>query len=1030
MKTPWAALAVLAWLAALCGATSGYLLSRHVFERGVAYEAYAPAAPRMADVDEWPYAVNTRLEMEVDADALDRTLGLVAQAGFRWIRQLFLWSQLEPAAKGHFWDDEAGRSSWEKYDRIVQSAARHGLQIIARLEAPPEWSRPSGTYVTHPPANLADYGDFVAAFVARYRGRVKHIQIWNEPNLNHEWGRTPVDPAAYAAMLKLAYHRAKEVDAGVRVIAAGLAPTREPGGAGAQGLDDLVYLQRLYDHGIRAHFDIMGAMAYGLWSDADDRRIGPRWTNFPRVVLQRNVMDRNGDVAVPIWVMEFGWNALPAGWSGRPSPWGTVPESTQAAWTARAYERARVEWPWLGVLSLWVFRIPVAAADDPTPYFSLVRDDFTPRPVYEAVRALANKPLLAGPGAHEQSNPALRFEGIWQFTPDPEARSGALRESPVSGATLRVRFRGTGIDVIAPRGPTRGIANVRINGVYSLADRLPLNRNGQAHIDFFRPLPEPQARISVADGLPDREHELELTVSGERNPASSGPGIGVDALVISRAPPRAPLLLLLAASMGGLAATLWALRPHITPPLTRLVDSVRRMAAVWPDDIGVNPAAVVAVLGAGLLLLPVEPLGWAALGMLAIAAATWPRTALAVAAASAPYYLIQRRLGPLSLPIHEVLLLVVLSVAVVEVYVGRWRLEAPARFAWPAGLFALSGGLSLLASEYTRVSLRELRTVVVEPLLLAALLLAVLRNKRDVMRTVDALVLAGLGVAALALAQVATGQHLVEAEGVQRAAGVYRSPNHLALFLGRVLPLALCVALYSAAGRRRTLHRWACLLLAVALANTFSRGAWFGVAAASAFAAWPAIRAVAPGARRRLALAVGATLPLVGLLAAALVPIDRIRSLVSPTTGTGQLRLRLWQSALAMVRDHPLLGVGLDNFLYLYPRYMHPEAWREPGLSHPHNIVLDYWTRLGIMGIASLAWLLAAFVSVTREAQRTLTDPELRAVSLGLAASMVDFAVHGLVDNSYFLPDLAIVFWTTLALAELCRRLAIEPVRR
>ena len=32
-------------------------------------------------------------------------------------------------------------------------------------------------------------------------------------------------------------------------------------------------------------------------------------------------------------------------------------------------------------------------------------------------------------------------------------------------------------------------------------------------------------------------------------------------------------------------------------------------------------------------------------------------------------------------------------------------------------------------------------------------------------------------------------------------------------------------------------------------------------------------------------------------------------------------------------------------------------------------------------------------------------------LALGLAGSLTDFVVHGLVDNSYFLPDLAYVCW-------------------
>ena len=54
-----------------------------------------------------------------------------------------------------------------------------------------------------------------------------------------------------------------------------------------------------------------------------------------------------------------------------------------------------------------------------------------------------------------------------------------------------------------------------------------------------------------------------------------------------------------------------------------------------------------------------------------------------------------------------------------------------------------------------------------------------------------------------------------------------------------------------------------------------------------------------------------------------------------------------------MIANHPLRGVGLDGFLYAYrSRYVLPSAWEEPNLSHPHNLLLDAWTRLGLAGVA------------------------------------------------------------------------------
>ena len=63
-----------------------------------------------------------------------------------------------------------------------------------------------------------------------------------------------------------------------------------------------------------------------------------------------------------------------------------------------------------------------------------------------------------------------------------------------------------------------------------------------------------------------------------------------------------------------------------------------------------------------------------------------------------------------------------------------------------------------------------------------------------------------------------------------------------------------------------------------------------------------------------------------------------------------------------MVRDHPLLGVGLDNFAYLYQQvYLREGAAAEPNLSHPHNWLLHVWLELGVLGLIAFVWLLVRF---------------------------------------------------------------------
>jgi O-antigen ligase len=147
-----------------------------------------------------------------------------------------------------------------------------------------------------------------------------------------------------------------------------------------------------------------------------------------------------------------------------------------------------------------------------------------------------------------------------------------------------------------------------------------------------------------------------------------------------------------------------------------------------------------------------------------------------------------------------------------------------------------------------------------------------------------------------------------------------------------------------------------------------------------------------------------------------LVGTERFLSLFDFEQGTTFRRLKLWEASLAMIRDHPITGVGLDNFLYQYPNYVLREAWQEPDLSHPHNILLDYWTRLGIGGVVVLLWLQAAFFRRALRLYQRLPDGDQRAIILGLIASMVSMLAHGLIDNSYFLVDLAFIFFVGFGL--------------
>ena len=303
----------------------------------------APYAP-VRHTDLPPFGINTFLDQEVEVEKREASLQMIADAGFTWIRQSFPWYDIEIHGKGDFEDrrHDPTRSAWDKYDNIVDLADAYGLDIIARLEAPPAWSRADGTDrgAFAPPDDISDFADYTAAVVSRYKGRIRFYQIWNEPNIYPEWGKQPVDPEAYTALLCRAYARIKRIDPDAVIISGAMAQTSELGTWNAEyngnNLMDTVFLQRMYAAGAQPCFDIMAVNDYMLWSGPTDRRVTQREINFTRPAWIRDVMVANGDAAKPIWISEMNSNAAP---EGVPDRFGRVTPDQQARWAPLAFER-------------------------------------------------------------------------------------------------------------------------------------------------------------------------------------------------------------------------------------------------------------------------------------------------------------------------------------------------------------------------------------------------------------------------------------------------------------------------------------------------------------------------------------------------------------------------------------------------------------------------------------------------------------------------------------------------------------------
>jgi len=403
------------------------------------------------------------------------------------------------------------------------------------------------------------------------------------------------------------------------------------------------------------------------------------------------------------------------------------------------------------------------------------------------------------------------------------------------------------------------------------------------------------------------------------------------------------------------------------------------------------------------------------------------------------------------------------------------------RFERPVALFLAAATVAMLAAHFRHVALREYRLVILEPIIYYVLVVALLRDTRSMLRALWALVASGVLVALLGLGQYVFRRNTLVGvrytgspaspvpHPLHLVTSVYGSPDNLALLLDRVIPVAIVLGLAALAptlpGIRRapaqrdqagrvaprpstlsapSLPLIAALAVApmvVALLLTGSRGGIL-TAVATGLAAvlfW----------RSQTERRYGPLLTLLsagGILGgAALLVLSQIQHGASTAT-----RLYVWRSALAMIRDHPLLGVGPDNFLYYYfpdPHKIDPHpfynphvydcvppslrgqlpakhyidfnnAWQEPCLSHPHNVVLHVWLATGLVGLAALGILLVGFVVVARHNLSRLRGArtQARAVQVAAVAVVVATFVHGMVDNSIFVADLAVAFWLAVAL--------------
>ena len=236
----------------------------------------------------YPFALGAYLYRVMDQPELRGQLeDLTVDTGAGWTREEFHWAWIEPQ-RGTYDQDRL-----EQYDAMVDACLAKGLKIIGIIAYGNSWS--SGDQAPSQDSHYQDYADFVRFLVERYRGRINHWQIWNEPNGDRFWLPQP-SPENYCELLKQAYQAAKAVDPDVKIL-----------GCSTAGID-LEFIMDVFQAGCSRYLDIVAVQPYPN-PDPFER------SDYPLLLTGLEQLIKLWGADQPIWFTETGYATCSGGTS-------------------------------------------------------------------------------------------------------------------------------------------------------------------------------------------------------------------------------------------------------------------------------------------------------------------------------------------------------------------------------------------------------------------------------------------------------------------------------------------------------------------------------------------------------------------------------------------------------------------------------------------------------------------------------------------------------------------------------------------
>lgn len=372
-----------------------------------------------------------------------------------------------------------------------------------------------------------------------------------------------------------------------------------------------------------------------------------------------------------------------------------------------------------------------------------------------------------------------------------------------------------------------------------------------------------------------------------------------------------------------------------------------------------------------------------------------------------PLYLVRFTIFGIPTTLLEILFLAIFAVSLIQKKI-RYRGYNPRpitkKYSWPIALFLLAAIIGYFISPDARAALGVLKAYFVEPILFFILFINN-ATKDDLRHSLRFLLVTISVIAFMAIGQKFFGWSIPHPWAEElRATSIYPYPNAVGLFLAPLIVLIFFLRKFVSQFFWRPL---VLLILALGiLATIFSKSesAWIGMVVGLAFGSL-----LLGGLARKTTIIVG----IIGLLSLLFVPAVRnpVEKKLLLRDWSGVVRKITWNETFEMLKDRPIFGAGLAGYQKIMVPY-HKATAIEIFL-YPHNIFLNFWSEVGLLGLAAFFWIVVRFFLYIRGLLKR--DGLERRVAIATGSAMVTLLVHGLVDVPYFKNDLAMLFWFIVA---------------